>query len=295
MIIKLLKGGFHFLRNQDYRNYFLAQRKEDLKALKSLFVNTKLDSIETDPKSIAEYYDEWTEKYQEFYGDVIQAYRPTDTNDLYDYLIEKIGLEDGMLVLDAGCGLADPLCYFAKIKKIKAHGVTISAVQFVKANAKIESAQLQKNVNVHKGDYHKLHEMFPNQQFDVVFFLESLSHSENPIIALESAFKVLKPGGKLFIKDYYEVKSQSLLDRIKTKAKIFSVKKYFLCTAYQKEWMASLLEKASFRIEKIETPPFLFDRSISLALEQKHGLDINQYGKIPAIELLEFTATKPTA
>ena len=66
------------------------------------------------PKDVAEYYNQWNERYRSIYGEVIQAFRPTDTHQLLQYTMQSMGLQDGMKLIDAGCGFAGPSVFFAE-------------------------------------------------------------------------------------------------------------------------------------------------------------------------------------
>ena len=66
-----------------------------------------------------------------------------------------------------------------------------------------------------------LEEYFESDSFDVVYFLESFGHATNHEQVLNSAWGMLKPGGKLYIKDLFikEAAIQSLADDIQTEVK----------------------------------------------------------------------------
>lgn len=156
---------------------------------------------ETD--SVAEFYDATTDDFQKVYGDVIQAFRTHDLSNLLDYQAKMIGLEKGMVAIDAGCGVAGPACHFAQKTGARIEAVTISGVQAEKARAKVQSEDLENQVSVHHGDYHQLQGQFAENSVDRVYFLESFGHSHDKAKAIDSAFKVLKPGGKIYIKDLF--------------------------------------------------------------------------------------------
>lgn len=156
------------------------------------------------PKDVGSFYNEYNDKFLQVYGDVIQAFRTHDVSKLLDYQIEAMQLKESMDVLDAGCGVCGPACYFAEKTGANISAVTISKEQVNKAEEKIISKSLENKVKVQLGDYHNLSDVFPNQQFDVVYFLESFGHSPYHEKAIGSAWKVLKPGGLLYIKDLFK-------------------------------------------------------------------------------------------
>lgn len=169
---------------------------------------------------VARFYDSTTDKFLEVYGEVIQAFRTRDVNTYLDYTIASAQLQPGMRAVDAGCGVCGPATYFAsKVEGLTIDACTISPVQVEKARANIASKGLEERVNVHLADYHKLPDVFGKNHCDRVFFLESFGHSKDKPQAIRSAWEVLRPGGKLYIKDLFRRESsdeweQLFIDRI---------------------------------------------------------------------------------
>ena len=153
---------------------------------------------------VGAFYNEFNDKFLQVYGDVIQAFRTQDVSILLDYQIEAMQLKEGMRVLDAGCGVCGPATYFAEKTGVSVNAITISEEQVNRAEEKIQSKQLQEKVTVKKGDYHNIKSVFPDVEYDVVYFLESFGHSPYHEKALDSAWEVLKPGGLLYIKDLFK-------------------------------------------------------------------------------------------
>jgi ubiquinone/menaquinone biosynthesis C-methylase UbiE len=153
---------------------------------------------------VGAFYNEFNDKFLQVYGDVIQAFRTQDVSILLDYQIEALQLKEGMKVLDAGCGVCGPAIYFAEKTGVSVNAITISEEQVNRAEEKIKNKQLQEKVTVKKGDYHNIKSVFPDVEYDVVYFLESFGHSPYHEKALDSAWEVLKPGGLLYIKDLFK-------------------------------------------------------------------------------------------
>lgn len=156
------------------------------------------------PQSVATFYDQTTDKFLEVYGEIIQAFRTNNVADYLNYTAQSMQLTDDMYVIDAGCGVCGPACHFAGIMdNLKIDAVTISPVQVEKCITNIELKNLQGHINIQLGDYHKLNEIFPLNSADRVYFLESFGHSNDKTKLIDAAFQVLKPGGKLYIKDLF--------------------------------------------------------------------------------------------
>ena len=153
---------------------------------------------------VAAFYNNTTDKFLEVYGEIIQAFRTNNVYDYLDYTIQNAELKDGQKILDAGCGVGGPAYYFASKLNVQVEGITISDVQFEKANAAKTTKTLLGTANFTKGDYHDMDKIYGTEVFDRVVFLESFGHSVNKPLLIEKAFKVLKPGGVLYIKDLFK-------------------------------------------------------------------------------------------
>jgi SAM-dependent methyltransferase len=154
-------------------------------------------------RQVGEFYDARHQDFMQVYGDVIQAFRTRDIADLLNYQIQSIGFEPGQRVLDAGCGIAAPAIHFASRAGVFVDGITISNAQYEAARQRIAAAGLGERVRVTLGDYHALPEHFAPLAYDIVYFLESFGHSRHKRRLIEAAWEVLKPGGRLYIKDLF--------------------------------------------------------------------------------------------
>ena len=168
---------------------------------------------------VKRYYDEKTAAYMEGFGDVFQGSRPANVSDLLEYIIKAADFYDGYKILDAGCGIGGPAIYFAQHKDLTIESVTISPVQVKEATERVRKAGLDKRVTVREGDFHKLAELYPANSFDRVIFLETICHARDYRLVLEQVWKVLKPGGFLYIKDFYCPDFRSKPDLIETQLK----------------------------------------------------------------------------
>ena len=152
---------------------------------------------------VKKYYDTYTRKYMDIYGDVIQAFRPKRTKTLLNYLIKSIGIKYHHRLIDAGCGVCGPAIFFAKEKKCFIDAITISDQQVDIAQKKIHDANISKYVQVRDGDYHLLSSYYTPLSYDGVIFLESLGHATNPTLVLQEAYSCLQNGGFIYIKDFF--------------------------------------------------------------------------------------------
>ena len=159
---------------------------------------------ELNSDEVAAFYNTNTDKFLAVYGDIIQAFRTNNVDDYLDYTIQNAELKDGQKILDAGCGVGGPASYFASKLNIDVEGITISEVQYEKANAAKLTKHLLGKTHFTLGDYHLIDKIYSTEIFDRVIFLESFGHSNNKGLLIEKAYKVLKPGGVLYIKDLFK-------------------------------------------------------------------------------------------
>lgn len=176
----------------------------------------KKSRAQTPSQGVSDFYNATTDKFLAVYGEIIQAFRTNDVTDYLNYTIQSAQLKNGLHIIDAGCGVAGPACYFAeKLPEISIEACTISDVQAKLAKEKVTERNVQDRVKISLGDYHKLPELFSKNSFDRVIFLESFGHSKNKALAIESAFKMLKPGGKLYIKDLFVRESKNEWEQLR--------------------------------------------------------------------------------
>jgi ubiquinone/menaquinone biosynthesis C-methylase UbiE len=226
------------------------------------------------PEDVARYYDAWTPRYIAAFGPCIQAHRPTDDDAFLDYLAARIGLAPGMRALDAGCGVCGPARHFAVNTGTLIDAITISPVQVQMAEEATEEAGLTKHIRVMLGDFHDLAAIYPENSFDVVYFLESLSHSAEPARAIRSARDVLKPGGCIYIKDFFirpcenHEKQREVLEVISRVNDLFEVE-----TAWARD-ILRFLEEAGLSKIFVEHPRFTVDNLRWQDFERSHEIDL---------------------
>lgn len=240
---------------------------------------------------VAEYYDTTTEGYLQTYGEAIQAFRPKQLSDLYEYLISSIGINDGMKILDAGCGVGGPAIYFAKKRKVDITGYTISQKQVDIAKENIGKLWWKKGkVDVRLGDYHELSQLEGPETFDAVLFLESLGHSYDPRKVISEAYRVLKPDGIIYIKDFFphEVADPDLTEKYR-----YVINRINDAYAYNVLDLITLIEalrQTGFMIGFIKKFDFADDISARAAFEELYGIDL--FGDIPEFRVAEWLEIK---
>lgn len=158
---------------------------------------------DTHARQVGAFYDARHDAFLRVYGDVIQALRTRDVSDLLDQQAAWMALAPGEHLLDAGCGVGVPAMHFARVACVQVDAITISATQCADARARVERAGMTGRVTVRHGDYHRLRDYYAAGGFDVVVFLESFGHSRDTARLVAECWHVLKPGGRLYIKDLF--------------------------------------------------------------------------------------------
>jgi ubiquinone/menaquinone biosynthesis C-methylase UbiE len=157
----------------------------------------------------SEFYDLWTELFLRGSGPVFQAGivrtgdPPREDPRLSVLaLAEQAGVQAGDRILDAGCGVAGPATIIAThYPDVVIEAVTYSERQSAIARREVEAADLTRQVRVHVADYQQL--PFRSGLFDQVLFLESTGYASDLGRTYGEAYRVLKPGGRLYIKDVF--------------------------------------------------------------------------------------------
>ena len=230
-------------------------------------------------QKVGKFYDQHHQDFIEVYGELIQAFRTTDISKILDYEFQSIGFKDGMTVLDAGCGVCRPAIHFAKKAKLSIKALSISQQQIDHANALINNVQA-KGIETFHDDYHRIEEMFPNDHFDKAYFLVSFGHSTEKDELLQSLWKVLKPGGEVYIKDLFIRKTNNTKDQKDIHEEVRKINKSY---HYQVAELSELLDAAR-KIGFI----LVFAKTIDIKLEDFENLTIsNKFQELTGIYKIE--------
>ncbi|MGL6202246.1 MAG: class I SAM-dependent methyltransferase [Lachnospiraceae bacterium] len=112
-----------------------------------------------------------------------------------DYILKKLHLQEGMTLLDIGCGWGFLLIEAAKKYKIQGTGITLSEEQHQEFNNRIVAEGLQDLLKVELMDYRDLAKS--GQQFDRVVSVGMIEHvgRDNYQLFMDDVDKLMKPGG----------------------------------------------------------------------------------------------------
>ena len=122
---------------------------------------------------------------------------------IYDQLLDRYlpaeGIKDGEKILDVGCGAGHVVALIARrFPRVELTGVDISEEMIARAR---DWSRGLPNVSVRTADALAL--PFEAASFDCVLSLASIKHWPDRVQGLKEIFRVLKPGGVLYIMEVH--------------------------------------------------------------------------------------------
>jgi tocopherol O-methyltransferase len=113
-------------------------------------------------------------------------------------------IREGENILDAGCGIGGSSIWLAKEKNCFVTGISLNENQINKARALAGKFGVTEKVLFEKKDYATT--FYPPGSFDVVWAIESVCYADDKSDFIKEASRVLKPGGRLIIADFFKKK-----------------------------------------------------------------------------------------
>jgi ubiquinone/menaquinone biosynthesis C-methylase UbiE len=253
-------------------------------------------------RQVGDFYNETTDKFLAVYGEIIQAFRTNNVEDYLNYTMNSARMKDGEVMLDAGCGICGPAVYFAQqLPNSLIHACTISDVQVAKAEEKIATSNLNERVNVKLADYHLINEVYPKEHFDCVYFLESFGHSSDKFTLLDACWDVLKPGGRVYIKDLFKRESEDEWEQLKINQICLDIDKAYFYNIEELNPIISKIRSKGFVLTFIKVPEISTSDFEHLSISNDFQ-NLFNIGKIDSwdeyifpIDFYEILAVKPRA
>ncbi|MFK5855269.1 MAG: methyltransferase domain-containing protein [Bacteroidota bacterium] len=207
-------------------------------------------------RDIADYYNQTLNHYQNWWrldNNLAVHYGIWDENtsnfqdslaNTNKVLMDIADIKSGEKILDAGCGVGGSAFYLAKKRNAIVTGITLSEKQFAYATQKCKEFKLEDRVSFKIEDYTKT--SFKDSSFDVVWAIESITSAPEKELFAKEAMRVLKPGGRLIIADYFkENDNQKNPDKLLKKwNKLWSMAIFLTLVEYK-----SIFNKAGFSLK----------------------------------------------
>ena len=162
------------------------------------------------------------------------------------HLAELANVGAGQTVLDAGCGVGGSAIFLAKNKQAIVTGISLSDLQVETAKKNAIINQVAHITEFKVLDFCKTN--LENESFDVIWACESSSSAADKQQMVEEWFRLLKPGGKLVLSDFFKTK-----DTQNNKADLLD--------KWTALWAMSPLVTDSYLVQQLEAAGFV----ISLA------------------------------
>lgn len=109
------------------------------------------------------------------------------------YLALRMNLQEGMRVLDVGCGVGGPAREIVKFSGVNVVGLNNNDYQIERATHYAKKEGLDHKLSFTKGDFMQM--SFPDNSFDAVYAIEATCHAPSLEGIYSEIFRVLKPGG----------------------------------------------------------------------------------------------------
>jgi ubiquinone/menaquinone biosynthesis C-methylase UbiE len=114
---------------------------------------------------------------------------------------EMAALAPGERVLDAGCGVGGTGLWLASRHGVTVHGVNVQPAHLREARARASAQADGRRLTFSAQDFTAM--ALADAAFDVVWALESLCHAADKAGFVREACRVLRPGGRLMVADFF--------------------------------------------------------------------------------------------
>ena len=229
-----------------------------LKLLFNLKLAKSLSSINNQHTlNVGKFYNKNHDAFIKVYGEVIQAFRTNNLDNILNSQIDSIGLKNEHSVLDAGCGVCGPARYFAKKTGCTIDAVSISETQVEVSKQFIQNEELSKETNYK--------------------FLELSNQKEK---LLKAIWTVLKPGGEVYIKDLFKRISNNWFVQRKIDSEIAKINNAYYYDVADLNEFINLVRKIGYVI--------VFIKTIDIPLEDFENLSIsNEFQELTGIAKID--------
>jgi len=245
---------------------------------------------------VKQYYEDWTQRYIESFGDTFQSRRLNDLSKLADYLISSAGIEKGMRIVDAGCGICGPAILLCRKLDIHIDAITLSEEQAAIAKKKVAEAGLTDRINVICGDFQKMDGFLEKDSYNGVIYLESFVHSDNTQRAVDAAVAVTKPGGFVYIKDLYHGTARNEQEKKDIAIVVENSNRHILMNVKKLHEVVAAFENTPVTFDFIKKLGFEADVEVANEFIRRNMIPLNQNvsGDIFFLKFLDYYEIRVT-
>ena len=117
-------------------------------------------------------------------------------------LAARADIQKDDTVLDAGCGIGGSALWLAKHVGCKVTGIALNPKQLATGAGIAKEENLDALVSFRQADFTNTN--FEDNSFDIVWAIESVCHARYKAHFLTEAYRLLRPGGRLIMCDYFK-------------------------------------------------------------------------------------------
>lgn len=159
-----------------------------------------------------------------------------------NFVVDALAIESKDTVLDAGCGVGGTSIHVAETTGAVVEGITLSDVQLKIAKRKASKSPAAQLINFSKQDFTNTN--FRENTFSKVFGIESVCHAHRKVDFLKEAYRLMKPGGRIAVVDFFLAKEN--LDAREMKIYTKTIEGWSMPNLSTTEDFSTFLKQAGF-------------------------------------------------
>ena len=159
------------------------------------------------------------------------------------FVVDALAINSEDTVLDAGCGVGGTSIYVSETTGATVQGITLSNVQLKIARRRASKSSAARLLSFSKQDFTKTN--FGEGTFSKVFGIESVCYAHRKVNFLKEAHRIMKPGGRIAVVDFFLTKDN--LDTQEMKIYTKTLEGWALPNLSTTEEFSKSLQQAGFR------------------------------------------------